>query len=90
MTAERNIIETVQHPRHRFETVTPEIAYTWLERNTCNRNVIQLVVDRYARDMKSGRWHLTGDPVYLRRAAFCVARLKVRRETGLGYERNWR
>jgi hypothetical protein len=45
---------------------------------------------RHAYNRNAHRWHLTGDPVYLRRAAFCVARLRVRRETGLGYERNWR
>jgi hypothetical protein len=48
---------------HRIEVVTPEIATKWLERNLSNRNVDQAVVDQYARDMRAGRWHMTGDPI---------------------------
>lgn len=47
----------------RREIITPEIATVWLERNTANRNVVQSTVDRYARDMRAGRWHYTGDPI---------------------------
>jgi len=47
----------------RRETVTPEIAYRWLERNTNNRAIHQATIDQYARDMKTGRWHMTGDPI---------------------------
>lgn len=49
--------------RQRIETVTPEIAGRWLAKNEENRRVTQSVVDRYARDMKSGQWHVTGDPI---------------------------
>jgi hypothetical protein len=48
---------------HRTETITPEMATAWLERNTTNRHLDQPTVDRYARDMTHGRWHLTGDSV---------------------------
>lgn len=48
---------------HRIEVVTPEIAVKWLERTTSNRKLDQATVDRYARDMKAGRWHMTGDPI---------------------------
>lgn len=48
---------------HRIETITPEIAVSWLERNESNRNLDQSTVDRYARDMRAGRWHMTGDPI---------------------------
>lgn len=36
--------------------VTPEIAAAWLERNTVNRPLRRVVVDRYASDMSAGRW----------------------------------
>lgn len=39
--------------------VSPSLAKTWLEKNTRNRNVSQLLVDAYARDMAMGRWSLT-------------------------------
>jgi hypothetical protein len=39
--------------------VTPEIATKWLEGNTHNRTLRQSVVERYARDMKAGKWQLT-------------------------------
>lgn len=37
--------------------VTPEMAFEWLQKNTCNRNISQRKVDGYAADMKSGDWH---------------------------------
>lgn len=43
--------------------VTPEMATKWLERNDSNRPVDQSVVERYARDMRLGKWHFTGDPI---------------------------
>lgn len=44
--------------------VTPEIAKEWLEHNIKNnRQVSQRVVDRYADDMKSGKWQLTADGI---------------------------
>ncbi len=46
------------------ELVTPSIARQWLDRNAeHNRNRKPNVIERYARDMKQGRWHDTGDPI---------------------------
>lgn len=43
--------------------VTPDMAAQWLEMNVKNRKVRVGVVDKYARDMKAGRWQITGDAV---------------------------
>lgn len=43
--------------------VTPDLAVKWLERNTRNRDLRDDVVQRYAGDMKAGRWMVTGDAV---------------------------
>lgn len=43
--------------------VTPDLAATWLEHNTRNRKLRQSVVERYAADMKAGRWMVTGDAI---------------------------
>lgn len=47
--------------------VTPALAEEWLEYNLMNRQLNDPVNDRtvasYARDMKAGSWHLTGDPI---------------------------
>lgn len=37
-------------------TITPEVAFSWLTRNTRNRALRAGVVERYARDMRAGRW----------------------------------
>jgi hypothetical protein len=39
--------------------VTPDMATKWLEGNTHNRKLRQSHVDKYARDMKAGRWMAT-------------------------------
>lgn len=46
-----------------IQTVTPKMALRWLEANHNNRNVRERVVTAYARDMKAGRWRLTGEAV---------------------------
>lgn len=43
--------------------VTPDIAAQWLERNSRNRTLRQSVVNKYAADMKAGRWMVTGDAI---------------------------
>jgi len=50
--------------RSRVEVITPELATKWLERNENNRDVVQSTVDRYARDMRAGRWLMTGEPIH--------------------------
>lgn len=42
--------------RTEWKVVTPEMATKWLEGNTHNRTVRDSVVQRYAADMKAGRW----------------------------------
>lgn len=44
-------------------TVTPELAESWLALNTHNRKISPATVDRYSRDMVTGRWPFTGDPI---------------------------
>jgi len=39
--------------------VTPEMAIKWLDCNTHNRPIRQAKVEKFARDMKEGRWLLT-------------------------------
>lgn len=44
-------------------TVTPDTAEKWLGRNRGNRNLRAQKVRSFARDMRNGRWQLTGQPV---------------------------
>lgn len=44
-------------------TITPKMAFEWLKKNTRNRPPSPMVVERYAEQMKSGEWTLTGDPI---------------------------
>lgn len=48
-----------QAPYDAVLSVTPELAFRWLEGNTHNRPINQRHVERLARDMKAGRWRLT-------------------------------
>lgn len=41
-------------------TITPDIAFSWLTRNTRNRALRKGVVERYSRDMRAGRWRPGG------------------------------
>lgn len=50
-------------PVIRVIPVTPEMARTWLRTNTHNRRISPTIVDRYRRDMLSGRWKFAADPV---------------------------
>lgn len=43
--------------------MTPDMARRLLERNTRNRPVSQHIVAGYARDMRAGAWHLTGEAI---------------------------
>lgn len=43
--------------------VTPEMAKSWLEKNKKNRRQTKTTIQKYASDMKSGRWDVTGDPI---------------------------
>lgn len=43
--------------------ITPKMAAEILLSNTHNRKISQKIVERYARDMKSGNWKLTGEAI---------------------------
>lgn len=45
------------------EIITPSDAERYLELNHQNRNIRTQVVQRYARDMKDGKWQLTGEAI---------------------------
>jgi hypothetical protein len=49
----------------RVEMVTPERAEQLLALNTINRGIAGGVVDKYARDMRAGRWRLNGQTIKL-------------------------
>lgn len=46
-------------PHNVVLNVTPSMASRWLEGNTHNRSINNGHVERLAREMKAGRWHLT-------------------------------
>ena len=50
-------------PRLSIETITPETASAWLDFNQHNRKPKSTRIPRYARDMKNGKWKLTGETV---------------------------
>lgn len=43
--------------------VTPEMAAQWLEGKCPNRTVSEVLVNKFARDMANGAWHLNGETV---------------------------
>jgi hypothetical protein len=45
------------------ETITPEVAETYLGRNRRNRHLRSATVTRYARDMANGEWLYTGEAI---------------------------
>lgn len=47
----------------KIETITPDIAKQYLLTNTRNRRLRKTGVEKYARDMKAGRWMLTTDAI---------------------------
>lgn len=47
------------------ETITPQRATLILEKNKGNRNISDVVVKRYARAMRDGRWKLNGESIVI-------------------------
>lgn len=43
--------------------VNSQLAEAWLERNTTNRRLSDDIVQKYAADMREGRWHYDGSPI---------------------------
>lgn len=58
--SERNFDPKITHT---MILVSSETAKRWLEKNTRNRPLSPVAVDRYRRDMAEGRWAYTGDPI---------------------------
>jgi hypothetical protein len=52
-------------PHAERKLITPEYARTLLEKNTKNRTLRTAVVTRYAKEMLSGNWRLTGETIKL-------------------------
>ena len=50
-------------PEIQVHVITPDIAAAWLDKNVNNRNRNKRTVDKYARDMASKTWRLTGDAI---------------------------
>ena len=48
--------------------VTPELAKTWMEKNTHNRVIRPGTVNMYARDMTAGNWKMTGETIKFNKA----------------------
>lgn len=43
--------------------IEPHLAESWLTKNVKNRNLTDRIAKKYARDMASGKWKTTGDPI---------------------------
>lgn len=43
--------------------VDPQLAETWLAKNTRNRNIKKTKIAQYARDMAAGNWKMTGEAI---------------------------
>ncbi|WP_144627578.1 aldo-keto reductase family protein [Arthrobacter woluwensis] len=50
-------------PSFVIETITPAIAEAYLAKNIKNRNHKKLAITRFARDMASGNWQVTGEAI---------------------------
>lgn len=49
--------------KYELETITPTIAKAWLDKNTNNRSLRKITVEKYAHDIATGGWQLTFDPI---------------------------
>lgn len=47
------------------EVLTPALAQALLRRNDDNRRINDVLVENYARDMLSGKWHMNGEPIII-------------------------
>lgn len=66
MSATSKLAEAAALPIE-VQTITPEMATRYLQNNTKNRTTSKVLVAGYARDMKSGDWDFTGDPIRIAR-----------------------
>lgn len=63
MAQPAEVVMMTAEPSQTLEWVTPDMAADWLQHNKNNRSFRPALADRYARDMRNGDWHLTGEPV---------------------------
>lgn len=47
----------------RVDVITPEMARKWIEKSQGNRAITQAKVDQYARDIRLGKWLVTGEAI---------------------------
>lgn len=57
------VTDEAARPVATIVNVDPDTALRWLEHNLVNRKIRTSIVDRYARDMKSGKWLLSGEAI---------------------------
>lgn len=50
-------------PMAQWVSIDPELAERWLGSNTSNRNARPGVIMKYTRDMRNGRWEVSGDTI---------------------------
>lgn len=62
-TTSKGIREVERPLKVRVEIITPARAREILERNDLNRAIASAVVEKYARDMRSGAWALNGQTI---------------------------
>lgn len=69
--------------------ITPSIAEAWLDKNVSNRKASRQAVGKYARDMQSGAWLCTGDPIKFNAAGDLIDgqhRLMACIKAGVGFD----
>lgn len=52
-----------KEPTANFETITPQMAKKWLEKNPNNRNLSQRSLNHYIRQIEEGQWVTNGDAI---------------------------
>lgn len=62
-TAKKVSMTSTSGVTYSIENVTPELAESWLARNTANRRMRRATAEAYARDMESGDWRENGDAI---------------------------
>lgn len=55
--------EAPKGPTTTVEAITPDVAEAWLTHNHANRRIQNSAIDRYAHDMKTGRWVVGGSQI---------------------------
>lgn len=63
MAQPAEVVSMTGEPFQALEWITPDMATLWLQHNHNNRSFRPALAERYARDMRTGDWHLTGEPI---------------------------